>query len=269
MNIKNTGLLNKLEKSGLNDKESLVYLALLELGGAFPSRVAEYTSLNRSTVYKILLNLSVRGLINEVDNKNKLFYQIERPQKLIKYNESKIRQSEEALETLKNIIPDIENLYSFFDDKPKITYYEKEEGILQIYADHISVDKPYEMLAWANAHELITLLPNKFFDNYVKTKERIGITTRGILSDTKENRAFNDIRYGDVKEKSIPDLRYVPREFFPASTLGEITIYGEKKVSIVNFEKDKMVGTVIEDASIHRIMKMIFELSWQSKLLND
>jgi sugar-specific transcriptional regulator TrmB len=269
MNIKNEVLLKKLEKAGFNDKESLVYLALLELGGAFPSRIAEYTSLNRSTVYKILLNLSVRGLVNEIEKKNKLFYQIEKPQKLVRYSEDKIRMAEESLDMVKNILPNIENLYSSFEERPKITYYEKEEGILQIYQDHISVDKPYEMLAWANAHELIELLPKKFFDNYVKTKEKIGITTRGILSDTKENRAFNGIRYNDTKEKIIPFLRFVPDEFFPKSTLGEITIYGDKKVSIVNFERDKMVGTVIEDASIHKIMKMIFELSWQSKLLNE
>lgn len=269
MNIQNSALLKNLEKSGLNDKESLVYLALLELGGAFPSRIAEYTGLNRSTVYKILLNLSVRGLVNEVDNKNKLFYQIERPQRLIKYNEGKIRQAEDSLETLRTIMPSIENLYSFFDDRPKITYYEKEEGILQIYEDHISVKKPYEMLAWANANALRKLLPKAFFDHYVKTKERIGITTRGILPDTEDNRMFNSIRYKDVKEKVIPKLRFVSAGYFPSTRLGEITIYGEKKVSIVNFEKGRMIGTVIEDESIHKIMKMIFELSWASELVKE
>ena len=89
------------------------------------------------------------------------------------------------------------------------------------------------------------------------------------MPDTPDNRAFNGIRYKGINEKLIPKLRYVSREHFPATHLGEITIYGDKKVSIVNFAKDKMVGTVIEDASIHKIMKMIFELSWQSKLLRD
>ena len=269
MHIQDISLLKKLEKSGLGDKEALVYLALLELGGAYPSRIAEYTALNRSTVYKILLNLSVRGLVNEIEKKNKLFYQIERPQKLIRYNESKIRIAEESLETVKNILPNIESLFSSLSDRPKITYYEKEEGILQIYEEHISVKKPYEMLAWANAHELINLLPAPFFDHYVKTKEKIGIKTRGILPDTEENRAFNSVRYKGIGEKLIPQLRYVSPEHFPKTRLGEITIYGDKKVSIVNFERDKMIGTVIEDESIHKIMKMIFELSWESKLLRE
>ena len=269
MHIKDTSLLNKLEKSGLNDKEALVYLALLELGGAFPSRIAEYTSLNRSTVYKVLLNLSIRGIINEVENKNKLFYQIERPQKLIRYAEGSVRKAEESLDLIKSIIPNIETLYGSFDERPKITYYEKEEGILQIYEEHISVEKPYEMLAWANAPALRDFLPKPFFDRYVKTKERLGIITRGILPDTPESRAFNSIRYKNIQKKILPQLKYAPPSHFPIGELGEITIYGDKKVSIVNFEKTKMIGTVIEDASIQKIMKMIFELSWESRLVKE
>ena len=269
MQIKDTSLLKKLEKSGLTDKEALVYLALLELGGAYPSRIAEYTSINRTTVYNILLNLNVRGLVNEIEKKNKLFYQVENPQRLIKYSESKVRMAEDSLETLKNILPGIESLYGSSEERPKITYYEKEEGLLQIYEDHISTNKPYEMLAWANAEALRDFLPTPFFDRYVKTKERIGIKTRGILPDTAENRGFNDIRYKGIEKKAHPDLRYVSSDHFPVDGLGEITIYGENKVSIVNFEKTKMVGTIIEDASIQKIMKMIFELSWESRLLKE
>ena len=80
MKIKNPLFLKKLEKTGFSDKEALVYLTLLELGGASPSKIAEYAELNRTTVYKILLNLSVRGLINEIEKRNKLFYQIYRKQ---------------------------------------------------------------------------------------------------------------------------------------------------------------------------------------------
>lgn len=269
MQIRNPEMIFKLEKAGFNNKEALVYVSLLELGGAFPSRVAEYCGLKRSTVYSVLVTLSIRGIINEIEKRNKLFYQIEKPQKLVRYTEGKIRMAEESLDMIKNILPIIENLYGSFEDRPKITYYEKEEGILQIYEDHISTKKPYEMLAWANANELINLLPEKFFDNYVKTKEKIGIVTRGILPDTPENRKFNSIRYGEIKKEAIPILKYVSPEHFPATRLGEITIYGDKKVSIVNFEKNKMIGTVIEDESIQKIMKMIFELSWQSKSLME
>jgi sugar-specific transcriptional regulator TrmB len=269
MQIRNPEMIQKLEKAGFNNKEALVYVSLLELGGAYPSRVAEYCGLKRSTVYSVLVTLSIRGIINEIEKRNKLFYQIEKPQKLVRYSESRIRMAEESLDMIKGILPNIENLYGTLDDRPKITYYEKEEGILQIYEDHISVNKPYEMVAWANANELINLLPEQFFDRYVKTKEKIGIVTRGILPDTEENRKFNNVRYGNMNEKVVPKLRYVSSEYFPSTRLGEITMYGENKVSIVNFEKNKMIGTIIEDMSIHQMMKMIFELSWESRLLRE
>ena len=76
MKIKNPDVLKKLEQTGFSDKEALVYASLLELGGAYPSRIAEYAGLKRSTVYNVLLHLSVRGLISEIDKKSKLFYQI-------------------------------------------------------------------------------------------------------------------------------------------------------------------------------------------------
>ena len=269
MQIKNLSVAQRLEKIGLNNKEALVYTSLLELGGAFPSRIAEYSGLKRSTVYSILVALSVRGMVNEIEKRNKLYYQIEKPEKILRFADNQITRAEDNLEKAKNLIPDIQNIYGLLRNQPKITYYEGTEGILSIYEDHIAVKKPYEMVAWANASALRNLLPEAFFDRYVKRKEEIGITTRGILPDTAENRRFNSIRYASVVEKSIPVLRYVPEEHFPSTHLGEITIYGTNRVSIVNFDASKMIGTVIEDESIHKIMRMIFELSWQSKLLKE
>lgn len=43
MSIKHENLLKKLQKTELSDKEALVYTALLELGGAYPAKIADYT----------------------------------------------------------------------------------------------------------------------------------------------------------------------------------------------------------------------------------
>ncbi|MES2471180.1 MAG: helix-turn-helix domain-containing protein [Patescibacteria group bacterium] len=265
MAIKNTSILKKLEKSGLTDKESAVYLALLELGGAFPSKIALHTGIKRSTVYNVLVNLSVRGLINEIEKSNKLFYQIQKPDRFIKYSESLVRRAEDSLETAKTLLPEIEALHGMLGDKPKITYYEGTEGIMEIYSDHISSKKPYEMLAWANISELWESLPKEFFDSYVKSKEKIGITTRGIVSDTNEGKKFNNIRYDNIAKPIWPVMRFAPQNAFPMQ--GEITIYGKNKVSIVNFSKTNAIGTIIEDEKIHQMMTTIFNLSWESAAL--
>lgn len=262
MQIKNYGLVEKIQKSGFTDNEARVYVSLLELGGAYPSKVAEYSGINRSTIYHTLLTLSVRGLVNEIEKRNKLFYQVEKPDRLEKFAKDQVRLAEDKFEKVKTILPDVEGLFGSLGTRPKITYYEGAEGLLNIYADHINVEKTYEMLAWANADELKHFLPANFFDTYVKTKEKIGIITRGILPDTPENRGFNDVRYKDIKKTIWPEMRYLKPDLFPLT--GEITIYGDKKISIANFKEGQMVGVIIEDEAIYGMMKTIFELSWNS-----
>jgi HTH-type transcriptional regulator, sugar sensing transcriptional regulator len=264
--IQNHKLVERLQKSGFTDKEAKVYVAVLELGGAFPSRIAEYTSLNRSTVYHTLLNLTVRGVVNEIEKKNKLFYQIEKPEKIVRFAQDQIRIAEDKLGTMRSILPDIEGLYGASGKRPKITYYEGLEGIFDLYRDHINVAKPYEMLAWSNAEMLRQTFPPAFFDNYVATKEKIGITTRGIIPDTPENRKFNDVRYEGIRKEIVPRLRFFDHEQFPSV---EVVIYGENKVAIVNFGKSALIGTIIEDDAIHSMMKAVFEMSWNSALAKE
>jgi HTH-type transcriptional regulator, sugar sensing transcriptional regulator len=262
MKVINQSLVKRLEKGGFTDKEALVYVSLLELGGAFPSRVAEYAGLNRSTTYKILLNLSVRGIISEIEKKNKIFYQLEKPDKILKYSENRLRQAESSAEEIKQILPDIEGLLGSDGNRPKITYFDSAEGILSIYTDMVTNQKPYEMLAFSTASELIDFIPVKFFANYVKEKERLGIKTRGIAPDTEKDRQYNEVIFKNIYKEYWPEIRFVPKDKFPSSS--EITVYGINKVSIINFAKNKLTGVIIEDISTHNMLKTIFELSWNS-----
>lgn len=253
----------QLEKIGLTDKESAVYSTLLELGGAYPSKIAEKTKINRSTVYKILLDLSVKGLVSEVDKSKKLFYQIENPNKLTRHLKDKITIANDQLEVAQKVVPEIEGLFNMFADKPKVSYFEGQEQVMSIYEDHLNVTKPYEMVAWANTSYLPDLFRLNFFLHYRKTKEKIGITTRGIIPDTDFDQSFVDTTYKDIgiKEKYWPIIKHIPHHEF--SFQGEITIYSDDKVSIVNLDKNHFTGTVIQDKTIHNMMRMIFELSWK------
>jgi HTH-type transcriptional regulator, sugar sensing transcriptional regulator len=261
MNIKN--LKNKLEKSGLTDKEALIYVTILELGGAYPSKIAEITKINRSTVYKILIGLSIKGLVNEIEKSKKLFYQIENPRRLIRYVKDKVNMANDQLENAEKLAPDIEGLYSLFNNKPRVLFFEGQEDVLQIYADHLNVKKPYEMIAWANTIYLQDLLKNKFFLHYRKTKEKLGITTRGIVPDTEFDQEFvnNTYKKIGIAQKYWPKMKHVSDKVF--SFTGEITIYDQDKVSIVNLNKNYFTGTIIQDKTIHDMMKLIFELSWK------
>lgn len=253
-------LAKSLEKAGLQEKEALVYAALLSSGGGFPSKIAKITALNRTTVYGILETLSIRGLVSELEKRNKLFYQIEQPKKLERYAKSKIAMAEEAYERARSLLPELEGLYSLAPNKPVVRFFEGSEGVLRVYEDHVSVDKPYEMLAFSNTSDLMQFISEKFRNDYIRKKEKFGITTRAILPDQEVDVNYNQTIYANFSEKIWPKLKHVPRSVFPYKS--DLTIYGDNKVSVINFSEPQPAGTIIEDKTVHDMMKMIFELAW-------
>jgi len=270
MKIKDKKLVQKLIQSGFSEKEAMVYVSVLELKGAFPSHIAEYCGLRRSTVYNVLTTLSVRGLINEIEKKNKFFFQIEKPENILRFANNRLNQAEDSLNQIKDILPSIRNIYSTDDNLPKITYYSGEQGLFQIFNDMTAEQKPYEMLVFTNGAEFINILDEnnkRFYANYMKDKEIHSITTRTIIPDTNADRQAKDIFYKDIDQKYWPVFRYLDKDKFPSAS--EVTIYGINKVAIVNFKKGRETGVIIEDQAIHDMMKTIFELSWDSRRLKE
>lgn len=254
-------LASELKQTGLSGKEAQVYVALVELGGAYPSRLAIYTKLNRSTVYKILEDLAVEGLVSELHKGKKLYYQIEKPDRLVQFSKKKLQKATRGVEKAEDLIPDLKGLFALSPSKPKVRFAEGVDGVISIYEDHVDSNNPYdEMLGYSNVSELMKFLPKKFFDKYVRKKEKMDIVTRGILPNNEKDFDFNKTYYKSVDKKIWPNLKFVPAEIFPFKS--EITIYGNNKISVINFEKKGLIGVIIEDQTIHDMMRMIFEMAW-------
>jgi HTH-type transcriptional regulator, sugar sensing transcriptional regulator len=262
MQIKNESLVKSLQKTGLTDKEALVYVSLLELGGAYPSKVAEYCGLKRATTYNVLTILSVRGLVNEIEKRNKIFYQIEKPHKFITYSSQLVEKAKEGLERAEKIMPDLESLFSMLGDKPKVLFFEGPETVSSICKDIISGKGNFEMIGFSNADKFKDVLSAKQLNDFVKAKERLNIKTRGILPDTPANRIYGGNVFKNIKQNVWPEIRYLAADKFCYDA--EITIYGHNKIAISKFGSENIIGLIVEDKIIHDMMKMIFELAWNS-----
>jgi sugar-specific transcriptional regulator TrmB len=262
MQIKNESLVKSLQKTGFTDKEALVYVSLLELGGAYPSKIAEYSGLKRATTYNVLTTLSIRGLVNEIEKRNKIYYQIDKPHKLVKYSHSKVDIARENLEKAEMILPDLESMFFMLGDKPKVLFFEGPETVLSICNDIISSKGNFEMMGFSNADRFKNIMtPNQLRD-FIKAKERLNITTRGILPDTTKNRSYGESVFDGVKKELWPKMRYIAAEKFPYEA--EISIYSDNKIAITKLGGQNIIGVIIEDKIIHDMMKMIFELAWNS-----
>ena len=201
--MKKTNLAAKLKEVGLSDKEAEIYNALLDLGGsAFPSSIASKAGIKRSTAYKVLVGLSVKGLVNEIEKRNKIYYHIEKPEKLLRYSKGQVQIAEDNLEKAQRLFPELQGLYALTSGKPKVRFFEGTEEVNSIYLEMVMPgQKPYEMLAFANAKAFKNNMSFKEVRYFVKEKEKLDIPVRGIVPDTPEDRQFNPTVFEGIKKK--------------------------------------------------------------------
>src|SRR5690606_22880323 len=110
----------QLEKLGLSAEEAAIYLFLLKEGGAFPSRISSECRINRSTVYKILTRLEIKGLVNEIIKNKKQFYQPEPPRKLKTQASYELQEAKKQMFRLHRLLPELEALALQSANKPLV-----------------------------------------------------------------------------------------------------------------------------------------------------
>lgn len=107
---KNQNVISNLEMAGLSPKAALVYYALLEFGTMFPTTIAQYTNLNRSTVYHVVQDLVDQGLISEFEKNKKLCYQVQKPKNLLQFIKNQISNLNENYTRTEKILPELESI---------------------------------------------------------------------------------------------------------------------------------------------------------------
>jgi len=122
-----------LQEIGLNEKEAIVYLALLQVDAASVIDIAKKTSINRSTVYVVLEGLMKKGLVSETKSGKKVHYQAESPERLTAFVEGQRMVFEERSRRLPDIIPQIKSVQRASGERPMVKYFEGREAALSSY----------------------------------------------------------------------------------------------------------------------------------------
>lgn len=253
----NKELISYLEDFGLSNKEAKLYLSILDSIPLAANEIAQKAKLNRSTTYVLLEELAKKGLISSsVENKVKK-YQPVAPERLIQYLEDKAQHYTALVGVAHHILPELKSQFTGSGLKPKIQYFEGEEGIKSAYEDTLTSTETIRALASIDSmHEV---LPGYFPAYYQKRAEK-GIHIRAILPDTPE--AQERMKH-NVSEQRTAHL--VPASEYSFSP--EINFYEDKTVFMSLREK---YALIIESREITDALKKVFELAWaEAKRLHN
>ncbi len=240
-------LINSLEKIGLTEKQAKVYLACLELGGARISDIAKKSKIKRTTCYHLIKELMEMGVVSLAKQKKAGFFLAEDP-KILEQN-TKLK-----LQTIQEILPQLDAVYNVLPQKPKILFYEGIEGIKTVWEEILKTAKEGDViLACTGEKPALEYLPKSFLQDYVQRrlvkKVRIKFITPSE-SFAKE--------YQPSSTKELREIKTVLKKGWDFTA--DMQICGNK-ITIVS-PKENFISIIIDSKEISQMFKMAFELMW-------
>ena len=244
--MENDKILKNLEEIGLEEKPAKVYLATLELGGETASLIARKSGIERVNTYYILEQLAKDGLVYTGEKENKRIYVAHSPKKLALMQEERLKQ-------VKSLLPELLSFEGANETRPKIKFYEGEEGIKEVFYETLELPKGAETLAYVSFQTVESHL-EEFVPEFIRKRAAKGITQRCIAEDTAQTR--ESLLKNDKRD--LRQTRLVPKEKYPFEA-DQINIFGNKM--FIASMKD-MLAMVIESETIAKSQRAIFELAW-------
>jgi len=247
-------VVSMLQHFGLSARESNAYLACLELGPSSIQQISKHSRMNRSTVHFLAESLKKKGLFGETcKGKKRLLFAVkpENFTKLVNKEREHVNLMESSLD---NLIPMLNNISSAEGNRPKIMFYEGEQGFYDICNRSITHAKDKEILFLSSLSEFRNVGNDKEYDEgfYIPKRVKKGIHIKMLVF---ENRISQNYRFNQAKE--LREVRFLPDDFKFKSTF---FIYGDE-FSMVS-SKPPFLGVVIQSKQLTHTMKQIFGMLW-------
>ena len=162
-----------LQKFGLTPKEAALFVAAIELGAASVQDLASQAGVSRPTSYAILEKLREKGLVTTFRKKQVRYYATEDPQEIVRWSEAKVQ-------TLKQVLPALQQRAGTGRHRPTVRFYEGKDGVERILGEILF--EATRLYAFASADDLFGTIES--FETFVRRRVQKKIFLHVILRDS-------------------------------------------------------------------------------------
>ncbi len=240
----------ELEKLGFGRKQSLLYIALLDLGKGTAAEIGKRAGMNRTTVYDIVDELERVGLVTRVVEIKKKTYRAEPPEKLPVILEAEAQHLRDMARQSQALVNMLQSVAAKTPAAPKIKVFEGEKGLRSLY-DASLLCKTF-IRSFLTADELEAFDP-EYAHSYFERRARKGIKIRGILNDSEASRG-----YQKESKKYLREIHLVSGD--KMDIVPEVYIYDD---TISIFSLKERLGVSIESKDIAQAFKKLYDLAWE------
>jgi sugar-specific transcriptional regulator TrmB len=236
------------EAGGLSEKEADIYAALLSLGEAPVIAIAKKAGIKRTTVYNILPGMVTAGLVQTtIRKKHRLFF-VENVASL----KSRLEDRERKIDSL---LPELRSLHNVFPFKPKITIYEGDGGMRELYMDTLNSSKPGDTIcAFTGMNDFYDLFPKDFSDRYIEERVKRKIAINMIAPESPAA-----VEWLGSAPQTLRQIKLIKQSL---SFKADMEIYADK-VALISY-RENFIAVIIESKEIHDMQLAAFQLMWKA-----
>ena len=239
-----------LQNIGLSDKESIVYISLIQVDTTSVLDLSRKTKLKRPTVYVILESLAKKGLVSETTVGKKTHYQAEPPERLETFVERQKLVLEESQKTLKDVIPQLKSIQRESSQKPIVKYFEGRDGIISM------LEELFAGVPNKKNGETYLLYPKDQLDELFTNQEREKYRSIRISRNIKSKVLYTSEK-SEKPSDATGDRIKIDGKKYPITC--DISIY-EDKVKISTLGK-KLSGIFIRNKDFAETLRSLMILS--------
>jgi sugar-specific transcriptional regulator TrmB len=232
-----------LTKIGMTEKESILYISLIESGPATVSTISKNTGLHRPIIYKVLPGLQEKGLIAVFPKGKWKYYIAESPEKLTTLLDM-------TKKSVTSMIPELKSMFQTQHSKPTVKYLEGRQGIIFVFDDLAASLKHGEIYYRYSAvsEEAFDKAPYYLSSHYAETMERKNVECFLVLGENIEKK-LQSFLWLDVK--TIPEKT----DLFDHN-ISQI-IYANK-VAFIDYNTE--TALIVENPILATFQKKLFKL---------
>lgn len=238
-------LTTSLRVLGYSNKESMAYIALLQLGRGTAYSIAEKSGLKKPTAHVILSELLKKGAVITIPGAKKKMFAARPPEDIFALAEEKFNQAKNALPALRSMV--VESRSEF-----KTLYFEGLNGLKEAQYYKMDSSTGKELVGFYAVAEKITPETKKIFDTWDKDLIKSGIRVRGF---TPEHASTDVYRFN--KNKHHQDIRGLPFNLYSSEISIEAQDTFIRITDILHLQ-----SVVIDNPNIAKTVRQLFELLW-------
>ncbi len=237
-----------LEKVGLTEAESRVYIAMLKVGKSTIGNILDESGVSNSKIYSILDRLNKKGLVGKVTINNRRNFEAKNPSRIREL----IQAKKDEISEVERIVPELENLQNYSEPAPEAEILEGLNGIKTfnetLLQDLHKGDTFYILGAPKESNEFL----GPYFRDWHTRRVQKGISCKAIYTRDAE-------RIAKQREKMpLTETRVLPAD---VTTVANV-VMGVGYVATALFGKRSLI-MVIKNKEIYESYVSLFNVLWK------